>query len=172
MGIEGNVKADTIAKESCLLVPESDPLDTTKRAKRKIAERFENARINYFEVNAPHSYKRLGLNAQDKTPFSLKLPREVLGYLLAARSGHGDFSHYHIRFKHDDAELNCICGLAKSPVHFYYCRKARQLEPLRVPGRQGRQAVDWLLSTDEGARVFAAWVHKSRFYSICSLRKS
>lgn len=169
-GIEGNEKADLLAKESCRSVLEIDLPDTIKRAKRKVEERFNKSRIIYFENNAPQRYRDLELEAKDKTPYTLRLPRDALGHLLAARSGHGDFSSYHTRFQHRDAEHNCLCGSPKSPTHFYFCPKARQLAPLNVPGHYGHQATKWLLNTNEGAKLFSKWIHKSRFYKTCGPR--
>ncbi len=44
-------------------------------------------------------YKALGLNptARAKTQLDPSLKREVLGKLVAARSGHGNFAAYHTR---------------------------------------------------------------------------
>lgn len=90
-GIQGNEKADWIAKESFRSGSKLDLPDTIKRVKRKVDKRFNNSRIHYFENNAPQSCRNLELEAKDKTPYTLRLPREALGHLLAARSKHGDF---------------------------------------------------------------------------------
>ncbi|TQW06752.1 reverse transcriptase, RNaseH [Cordyceps javanica] len=55
--------------------------------------------------------------------FELSLPRRMLGYLLTARSQHGDFAEYHERFHPGQATLECPCGRQKSPTHLFYCRK-------------------------------------------------
>lgn len=34
----------------------------------------------------------------------LKLKRELLGWLIAARSGHGHFADYHEKFGHEEAD--------------------------------------------------------------------
>src|SRR6202165_3316114 len=40
------------------------------------------------------------------------LSRLQLHHFLAIRTGHGDFSWYHRKFKHGSSELKCSCGAA------------------------------------------------------------
>ncbi|KAM3537316.1 hypothetical protein ARSEF1564_009764 [Beauveria bassiana] len=72
---------------------------------------------------------------------------DMLGYLLAAGTHHGDFADYHERFKHEDAELNCPCGRRESPTHLFYCRKIpRSLRPQLAPEPKAairRYYLDW-----------------------------
>ncbi|OAQ57520.1 reverse transcriptase [Pochonia chlamydosporia 170] len=68
-------------------------------------------------------YLSLGLPAELQKLPELALPRRLLGYLLAARSHHGDFADYHERFHPGQATLECPCGRQKSPTHPFYCRK-------------------------------------------------
>ncbi|KAM3450576.1 hypothetical protein NHJ6243_009779 [Beauveria neobassiana] len=68
-------------------------------------------------------YLKLGLGAELKKLPELSLPRRVLGYLLTARSQHGDFAEYHERFHPGQATLECPCGRQKSPTHLFYCWK-------------------------------------------------
>jgi hypothetical protein len=65
----------------------------------------------------------LGLPAELRKLPELALPRRLLGYLLAARSHHGDFADYHERFHPGQATLECPCGRQKSPTQLFYCRK-------------------------------------------------
>lgn len=51
----------------------------------------------------------------DPSPLELSLPRDSLGRLLAARSGHGDFATCCERFNHSEALLTCSCGQPKPP---------------------------------------------------------
>ena len=62
-----------------------------------------------------------------KEPEELKLPRPVLGRLLAIRTSHGDFAWYHRRFQHQDANLRCTCGSNKTPEHLVHCQKTASL---------------------------------------------
>ena len=50
-------------------------------------------------------YSSLGLTAELRTLPELALPRRTLGYLLAARSQHGDFADYHERSHPGQATL-------------------------------------------------------------------
>ena len=45
--------------------------------------------------------------------------REVLGWLIAARSGHGHFAAYHQRFSHEEEEEDWRCpfGKYRAPLH-------------------------------------------------------
>ena len=58
-----------------------------------------------------------------RKPPELSLSRNLLHLLLAARSGHGDYAAYHLRFNHEDANLYCVCGQEKSLTHFIRCRR-------------------------------------------------
>ncbi|POS88417.1 hypothetical protein EPUL_000162 [Erysiphe pulchra] len=109
-GFEGNGKADALAKEVCSTGTELDFPNTIRHAKTKIEERYTSARTSFCEENAPQRYIDLGLKAKENIPFTLKLPREALGNLLISRTGLGDFSQYHTRFNHQNAEHNFVCG--------------------------------------------------------------
>ena len=83
----------------------------------------------------------------------LRLPRAILGSLLAARTGHGDFKAYHEIFHHEKIE-NCICGATKTPVHFFFCRKTRDKARREIGKRRPQSGIDWLLGSAEGAAAF------------------
>lgn len=75
--------------------------DTLSHAHRVIKARKDKAWIEEWEKFLPsasiQSYKDLGPKPSNKaksTP-ELKLKREVLGWLIAVRSGHGHFADYH-----------------------------------------------------------------------------
>ncbi|OAA57146.1 hypothetical protein LEL_10936 [Akanthomyces lecanii RCEF 1005] len=55
-------------------------------------------------------YLKLGLGAELKKLPELSLPRRLLGYLLTARSQHGDFTEYYKRFHPGQATLECPYG--------------------------------------------------------------
>jgi hypothetical protein len=74
----------------------------------------------------PETYEPLGLKAEARYPKELALPRTTLHHLLAARTHHGDFTAYHQRFNHEDAQLECSCGRDKNPHHIFYCRKVNR----------------------------------------------
>lgn len=118
----------------------------------------------------PQRYRNLGQAAKESIPFTLKMKPETPGHLLVARSGHGDSSDYHTRFNHGDAQHIYICRLPKSPEYFYYCQKGRKLAPLKLKCLRGQRAIEWLLPTNEGAKILADWALKSRFYGIWNPR--
>ena len=102
-------------------------------------------------------------------PAWLTAPRALLGRLLAARSGHGDFAAYHDRFDHDDAERQCRCGLPTAPMHFLSCRVARQRQ-LLTPwlGPDPRTPSPPLLTTAAGAEAFLEWAGKTGYYNVAA----
>src|SRR5437773_10459060 len=91
-----------------------------------------------------------------EAPKELSLPRWALGKLVAARSEHGDFQHYHEWLGHQDAPTLCSCGSPKGPIHFYLCRTAQRVwrrKKRKKPPVQGTNAeIDWILGTPEGDR--------------------
>ena len=120
-----------------------------------------------MEIGAPESYHNRGPLTTPQNPGELKLPRHLLGRILASRTGHGDFADYHERFPHNDAHLICRCGKRKAPLHFFFCRIAKRRAP-RPPGRPS-ETIPFLLSTEQGARALADWLTKTRFYDdICT----
>jgi hypothetical protein len=90
-----------------------------------------------------------------QAPRILSLSRPVLARILAARSGHGDFSTYHNRFNHTSAVVQCRCGAHTAPLHFFHCRIATKKEMLQT-SRGQRLAPNELISTDGGAAIFGA----------------
>jgi hypothetical protein len=116
-----------------------------------------------WQTTAPQAYRNLGITTPpSRCPKELRLSRSCLGRLLAARTGHGDFASYHERFNHQDACLLCSCGDRKTPLHFFFCRKAHQLVP-RLSGAPSIAIPD-LLGTTKGAMDLAAWLTKTRFF--------
>lgn len=48
-------KADNLAKEACIAGSDLDLPDTINRAKKKVDERYAQARASYFEANTPQN---------------------------------------------------------------------------------------------------------------------
>ncbi|KAI0994358.1 hypothetical protein K3495_g13824 [Podosphaera aphanis] len=93
---------------------------------QRYAEQLSQARNSWLNKNIPNSYARLGIKTAPYFPKELLLGRKALGQLIAARTGHGDFAAYHIRFGHEEARLNCLCGSLKTPTHFLFYRILRR----------------------------------------------
>ncbi|EJP63491.1 reverse transcriptase [Beauveria bassiana ARSEF 2860] len=132
-GIEGNELADQLAKESAKM-PVGDNLPTVSYCRRHMRSLLAIAFQRWWDKIDRETYRGLQLKAELKKLPELTLQRRQLGYLLAARTHHGDFADYHERFNHEDAELNYPCGRRKSPTHlFYYKRIPRSLRPRLAP---------------------------------------
>ena len=58
------------------------------------------------------SYHELGLKPMTgvKSMPEMALKREVPGWLVATKSGHGNFADYHVRFGHEEEGIQCKCG--------------------------------------------------------------
>lgn len=132
-GIEGNELADQLAKEGAKM-PVGDNLPTVSHCKRQMRRLLPIAFQRWWDTVDRESYHGLQLKAELKKLPELTLQRRQLGYLLAARTHHGDFADYHERFNHEDAVINCPCGRRKSPTHLFYCRKIpHSLRPRLTP---------------------------------------
>jgi ribonuclease HI len=169
-GITGNTEADTLANIGRTLPP-SRTAASYAAAKALSKARFDEALKKYWASSAPTQHQELKVPAQSKMPKELKLSRPILARLLAARSAHGDFHDYHIRFEHEDAVLECSCGANKTPEHFFFCQTEQARARLGTPGRQGNQsAIRWLLGTTMSAKRFETWCLATRFCNdICPL---
>jgi hypothetical protein len=120
--IFGNELADLLAKQGANLpVPEHLPSVSYRRrqVKGQIAIDYQQ----WWQGVERAGFSSLGRPAELRKLPELSLPRRHLGYLLAARSHHGDFADYHERFHPGQATLECACGRQKSPTHLFYCRK-------------------------------------------------
>jgi len=167
-GILGNEMADSLAKEGAMgQAPPRKP--TLSWEKRRATEKLREETEDWWAANAPESYQRLEIKATHGAPEELKLPRWALGRLVAARSGHGDFNAYHERFKHQDHLPTCACGKLKTPGHFYLCTPARRIwdkwkERPKMPAKDTRERISWMLSTKKGAQVFKAYAERTRYF--------
>lgn len=73
-----------------------------------------------------------GLQMRRRKPPDTGLSQHLLHELIAALNGHGNFAAYHRRFHHEDATLECVCGLETTPTHFIrYQRHASQMHSQR-----------------------------------------
>ncbi|KAM3487992.1 hypothetical protein MY3957_008722 [Beauveria namnaoensis] len=121
-GIFGNELADQLAKHGATL-PTNEHLPSVSYRKRQMKMQITIDHRAWWASVERTEYLKLGLGAELKKLPELSLPRRVLGYLLTARSQHGDFAEYHERFHPGQATLECPRGRQKSPTHLFYCRK-------------------------------------------------
>ena len=137
MGIKTNEIADKKAKEPAKLLP--SPLarigQTLCNTKACIEKGKDNTWQTKWYTNsssgAIQTYKNLRLTPSSpiKSPPELTMKRELLGWLIATRSGHGHFAEYYKGFQHDE-EIN---------IHGVYEQKRAQLHLFSYPfGRTNR----------------------------------
>lgn len=150
----GNDEADRLAKLGSKL-PVPSIHGYTYAASKEIARTLiTKDSEDWWEKHAPLRYKRLGI-ALRPNPRELTLARNTLSKLIAARSGHGDFKQYHVRFHHYSFD-SCECGSPTSPEHFFFCRITRHKARKATDKRRTKDAIDWLLGTESGALAFAS----------------
>ena len=95
----------------------------------------------------------------------MALKREVLGWLIAARSGHGHFADYHERFGHEEEDHRCGCGQRRSQLHPFSCANAREYRAILWCKTQKRQLTPAeILETPEGIKLFAEWAPATKFF--------
>ena len=104
--------------------------------------------------------KDLGLlpTTRVKSIPELSLKREILGWLISARSGHGHFANYHERFGHEEPDIFCVCGSRRSQLHPFACPNARSHRTKLWCKKSKRQLTpEEVLGTPEGVQNFPEW---------------
>jgi len=163
--VEGNELADRLAKEAAGLPLQNQVIKSFASLKRLSTSFAARKAQLWWNKNATKSYRELSISTFPLPPKELSLPREALGRLIAARTGHGDFSTYHTRFAHIEAELLCSCSKDKTPIHFFFCQRAKR----RYKGTLGPPSIiPDLLGTEEGVKTFVKFLKDTNFYKdIC-----
>lgn len=157
-GVRGNELADRLAKRAAQEVPFNQFNEILSHAavKQILAKKKAEMEKEWWLRHCPTSYKllRIELKPPGKSPDELRLPRRILGQLLAARTGHGDFMAYHKRFHHENF-TDCSCGKAKTQLHFLFCKETRSRVKRELGKRRPQEGIDWLLGSAEGATAFS-----------------
>ena len=138
-GIEGNEAADQLANTGAL----TPVLGNTDQASQPTVSGIHSV-FRELRTAAQHSwwtqrstklsrwYKKWNLSYKVKPLPELDLPRATLHRLLSIRSSHGDFSWYHTKFAHEDAQRLCSCGRHKTPEHIVHCKKTTTATKFRL----------------------------------------
>ena len=84
-GIQGNEQADHAAKEACKTTSTKTYPLTIASAKKWAKNTLDTAIMEYWQNNAPQTYKDLGINSFVRFPPELKLPRDLVAHIYAAR---------------------------------------------------------------------------------------
>ncbi len=173
-GIEGNEKADELAKAALKDLPDdgTDAIlsaEVNRRTKftfaslsRFVRERAVELAASWWQKHGHKHHADLNLKMTRKRPPELALPRWAYHRLIAARTGHGDFANYHERFKHEDIDGKCECGRERRPWHFAECRPALQRwrSEKREPPPKAREML-----AENGWEKFLEFVTVTRCYS-------
>lgn len=166
-GIEGNEIADKEARKQAKLLPSAQArtVQTLSNAKRRIKKGKDNAwQMEWLTDGSSgviQTYKDLGLTptTRIKSLPELTIKREVLGWLIAARSGYGHFAAYHERFQHEEeTDTHCMCGQKRAQLHPFSCPLGRTHRALLKCRRTHRELrPEEVLGSPEGVAVFAQW---------------
>jgi len=169
--IPGNERADELARLGAETRDEGRTLRWEFRSqasfRRWDTEQASDAWETHWQAAAPknphYAHARPNLPSPRPSP-DLHLPRRVLGYLLASRTGHGDFAPYHERFGHQDASLLCRCGARKTPEHPLTCHTFLQHQH-HLLDHNGHLSTRWILNSRAGSAAFARYVRSSDAYN-------
>ncbi|KAE8212326.1 hypothetical protein CF319_g9264 [Tilletia indica] len=167
--VNGNERADYLAERATsgagTVYPSAASVSylmrqVSKRAHDKWRAAWETATTSrsgwYFRTRVTVPSHRSGA--------TLQLPRRDLGILLQIRTGHGDFANYHERFHHHDAQMQCLCGRRRSPLHPLRCSSFETHQGLLNDDRGHRFSDEALLNDKNGIRALLAFMRASGAY--------
>lgn len=154
-GINGNERVDRLAKRGTadgdwLVKDRTMTLSAARRwRKRELAREFSQW---WADQEKPrHLPKQLNQPIPWEYKWMKNIPRPTLARIFAARSAHGDFADYHIRFAHDDAQLTCpLCHEVQVPNHPWQCETTKSR-----PRVYNSRFINKLLLSNKGARHLA-----------------
>ena len=98
---------------------------------RSIAKSYlQSAKMGCWAIKKQKSsrwYRDWDLTYDTKAPPELALPRHILQRGIAIRTSHRYFAYYHRKFCHEEAKLECSCGMDKTPDHIVHCKYTTRL---------------------------------------------
>ena len=167
-GVPGNERADELAKEGAQMATSSDVPPSLSWIRHEARSWKSTATQSWWRSAAPERYKELEIPWQDR-PKEPKLGRAWLGRLVAARTGHGDFTPYHERFGHSGGPWLCLCGRPKTWTHIFFCGKAkrrwRQERGKAPPWVNPRKSFIEMLATPSGAATMQDYASATGFFT-------
>ena len=113
--VPGNEVADTAAKEGASLPPPPLLEHSYASLKRRCKASADSAARTLWQSVCPQTYRDLEITTAPRLPDELRLPRPLLGRILAARTGHGAFADYHERFQNDKSISTWLSPSLNSP---------------------------------------------------------
>jgi len=183
MGIRGNELADGLAKEGQKSAPDLEAGPTLAGVRAGIRFRLRQIRLHHWLKNRNRLSRRynawkLRYDTQQHPAELEILSRPQLHHFLAIRTGHGDFSWYHRKFKHGSAVLKCSCGAAKTPEHIVMCRKVLGCfdrwpwpgERPRVRPESREEKMRYLHELMESPEAFKEYLEVTKYLSEICLR--
>ena len=178
--IEGNEAADALAEVEAQhpQEPEGMASQPTISGIRSIAKgKLQSVKLDWWATKKQKLsrwYNDWNLTYETKTPPELSLPRHILQRLIAIRTTHGDFAWYHRKFHHEEAKLECGCGMDKTPDHIIHCRRTTRLfskwpnRPLWPPTDR-KEGLTYLSQLMTSPQDFADLLQVTEFYTnICT----
>jgi hypothetical protein len=168
--IPENERADRLAKAGTTMAPPLHTPATVSWEKTESSKAYRRENASWWSRKRAKSYaaRKIGPNLGKSK--ELELPRYTLGKLVAARSGHGDFPPYHLRFRHETYEPNCRCGATKTPTHFLECEPAwerwkQRKKKRKLLRRSRKKQAEWMLSTAKGAAMYREYIEETNFFN-------
>ncbi len=96
----------------------------------------------------------------------ITLKKEVLGWLIVARSGHGHFADYHEKFGHEEENIYCKCGQKRLKAHLFSCSSIKVLRVKLFSIKDRRPLIPKeVLGIAQDIKMFAKWALKTKLFT-------
>lgn len=168
MGIQENEKAEIEPKKHAetLLTTATEEKHTLAHARRVIRQKKDQAWLKEWETKGTSQalkyYHELKIQPTNvKAMPEINMSRKVLGWLVAARSGHGHFPDYHESFGHVEHDT----GQRRSLLDLFSCAEARpHIAILFIMADKRPLTTKEVLGTTQGVKKFAEWAPRTELF--------